>query len=367
MTDFRNFGNNNPLELGKQFWETWTDFAQQQAGKASAGGASPGMPNWHEGLELWSRLTGTSPSTDANHAVEQLTRHGQRMMQMMQSLATQVASGKPLNPADLAGNWKEMFGGGNPMLDTLGEISGSGARGWEQFTQSIEPVLAGLRGERNEILGMPAFGSGRERQERLQALLAAQVEHAETSAAYAALLAKASQDGMALFQDKLAERSEPGRQIDSARALYDLWVDAAEEAYSKEALSPDFRAAYGAMVNAQMRLKQRLHQEIDRQVGELGLPTRAELDGAHRKIHAMQRELRELRGLLRQMASAGGQAAASAVRSAPAKTARSAKASKQVANKSAKPASTHAAADAGGKAPSKRASKPASKRAAKRS
>ena len=41
----------------------------------------------------------------------------------------------------------------------------------------------------------------------------------------------------------------------SARALFDLWIDAAEEAYAQVALSPEFREVYGAYVNAQMRLR----------------------------------------------------------------------------------------------------------------
>jgi polyhydroxyalkanoate synthase subunit PhaE len=329
------FGVSDPMAFGRQVWDTWTEFAQQQAqaAKPAANGAAA-FPNWHEGLEFWSRLTGRAPGEEANHAVEQLTQHGQRMLQMMQSLATRGSGGKPVSAEEVVDAWKAMYAGGNPMLDTIKGIATEGARGWDNFARGLEPTLALLRDERNSWLGMPAFGVGRERQERMQAIAAAQQEYAERSAAYNALLAKASQEGLAVFESKLSERSEPGRQVDSMRALYDLWIDSAEEAYADVALSPEFRAAYGAMVNAQMRLKQRVQQELDHNLAELGMPNRAELDGAHRKIHAMQRELRDLREQVR--ALAGGSAAA---RSQPAARAPAPKPSpKQAAAKKSAPA-----------------------------
>ena len=63
-------------------------------------------------------------------------------------------------------------------------------------------------------------------------------------------MAKTSQDAYARFESKLAEREEPGRQLGSVRALFDLWVDAAEEAYAASALSLEYRKAYGELVNA---------------------------------------------------------------------------------------------------------------------
>jgi polyhydroxyalkanoate synthase subunit PhaE len=306
------FAPGNAMELGKQFWDAWTEFAQTQAGRAQGAAptfgfpgtpaGSPGaasMPNWHEGLELWSRLTGANASGDAANAIAQMTAHGQRMLQMMQAMANRSADGKTPDAADVASAWKDMLGGSNPMLDTLRGLSGQGAQGWEQMARGMAPMLSALREERDSWLGMPALGYNRERQQQHQAILQAQAEYGDHASAYAGLLARASERGFALFQLKLVERSEPGRQIETMRGLYDLWIDAAEEAYAEAALTPEFRKVYGAMVNAQMRVKQLVHREIDDKVGELGLPTRAELDGAHRKIHAMQRELRALRELVR--------------------------------------------------------------------
>jgi hypothetical protein len=98
-----------------------------------------------------------------------------------------------------------------------------------------------------------------------------------------------------LFESKLAEREEPGRQLKSARELFDLWIDAAEESYADIALSPEFRDAYGALVNAQMRLRAGVQKEVELAGAMLGMPTRTEIDAAHRKIAELERALRRMR------------------------------------------------------------------------
>jgi BMFP domain-containing protein YqiC len=98
-----------------------------------------------------------------------------------------------------------------------------------------------------------------------------------------------------VFEDKLRERAQPGQQLTSARALFDLWIDAAEEAYAEIALSPEFRSAYGALVNAQMRVRQGVQREVEQAAAQVGMPTRTEIDAAHRRIAELERALRRMR------------------------------------------------------------------------
>src|SRR3546814_9921672 len=74
-------------------------------------------------------------------------------------------------------------------------------------------------------------------------------DYQQCTQAYDALMQEATRDAFGLFEDKLAECEEPGRQIQSARALFDLWADAAEDAYAKIALSHEFREVYGKLVD----------------------------------------------------------------------------------------------------------------------
>jgi hypothetical protein len=134
----------------------------------------------------------------------------------------------------------------------------------------------------------------REHQEHQQKSAIAWVEYQEHMARYNALMLKASQRGFELFEGKLLEREQPGRQIESLRALYDLWVDAAEEGYAEIALSQEFREAYGAMVNAQMRVRSQVQQEVERIATDFGMPTRSEINSIGERLQALRREVRGL-------------------------------------------------------------------------
>ena len=107
-------------------------------------------------------------------------------------------------------------------------------------------------------MNLPAFGPMREHQEHYRDSALAWIDYQERLKRYNALMMKAARRGFELFEGKLSEREQPGRQIDSLRGLYDLWVDAAEEGYAEVALSGEFRDAYGALVNAQMRVRAQL-------------------------------------------------------------------------------------------------------------
>src|SRR5690606_9996916 len=103
-------------------------------------------------------------------------------------------------------------------------------------------------------------------------------------------------------------REEPGRQIETPRALFDLWIDAAEEAYAEIALSPEFRRAYADLVDAQMRVRAGLQGQVEQVCATLGMPTRTEVDAAHRLRVAVEG------GPGAAPAAAGGAAAKSSAR-----------------------------------------------------
>ncbi|MCK7593282.1 class III poly(R)-hydroxyalkanoic acid synthase subunit PhaE [Pseudomarimonas salicorniae] len=274
---------------GKQFWDSWTGLARDAMGADANSWSSPAA--------AFGRVMPESMS-DAGHAAQSMAEQGRQFMEFLQAAAGRMGAGEPLDAGKLAGMWRGALGEGNPMLDALRAVNGEGARGFEKAGQDLMELLEPMRRSIESQFQLPAFGYSRERQQHWQALQQAASDHARAQAEYNALLVKASQRGMERFENKLVERSEPGRQLDTARAVYDLWVDAAEEAYAEVAMSPDFRSAYGELVNTQMRLRQRVQAEAEQHAAQLGMPTRSEMDGTHRKLQQMSRELRALRAEL---------------------------------------------------------------------
>jgi hypothetical protein len=316
--------------LARQYLDLWGDALRGVAPQPAPG---MGMHGMRETLDAWMRQAGAQAGFAA--PLEHFNRQSSDWYAQMQQVAARFA-GRDHSAADVASAWREAFAGGHPFSGLLDGMRGPGLESVSQWMDAATPSLHGLRAETAAALRMPAFGFSREHQERLQALGLAQLRWQEAQRAYAALMAEISRDAMARFESKLAEREEPGRQIGSVRALFDVWVDAAEEAWAKAALSPEYRHAFGELVNAQMRQRAAAQVIGEQAAGLYGWPARSELDSAHRKIAELERALRRLqRGEGAQAPSAVDPSAAAAKAPAAKKpAARKSAASKSVASKS---------------------------------
>jgi len=278
--------------LSRQYWNSWQDMTREAAGSTAANNPT-GVP-WHEGFEQWARMFGGAGKQ--SETIERVLASARSFTAFAQSMIAAATAG------GAAPNWTEALregfkvpGGanlfGNPLAEALREISGQGVKSFEQMMQGLMPQFDPA-GEAKSWLRVPAFGFLREHQEHYQKMAVALLDYQQQTSRYNALIMKSSVRGFELFESKLAAREEPGRQIDSLRALYDLWVDAAEEAYAEIALSPEFREIYGALVNAQMRVRSQMQQEVERIATDFGMPTRSELDSIGQRLHDLRREVR---------------------------------------------------------------------------
>ena len=258
--------------------------------------------------EQWqSNLSGQSPQINAvgEAQIERLLSGLKSYFELLESLQSQLGG------ADVSEQWRSalvaVFAVGQPFTQAFGDAStlaGGGPQAWmDAFAQmQAQPQIGAT-----SLLGVPAFGFAREHQQRAQQLTRNLLDYREQMQRYNLLLARAGKLGAAKFETKLAERTEPGRQVESLRALYDLWVDAAEEGFQEVALSPEWREVYGALVNAQMRVRAGVQQQVENAARELGMPTRSEVDTLGKRLHDLRRQVRQLESRL---AAADGPAGA---------------------------------------------------------
>ncbi len=286
----------NPWQaLARQYAAAWQELARGAAGTA-AGAGTP----WPQGLEQWSRLF-ASGSGPQGETLERMIDSAKSYGAFLQ--AALAAVGKPADAG--AKSWADAFARGFPEDAATAAFTHPLVQAWQHLAQQRADGFAPFVGlfnamrqpgtaseEAKSWLSLPAFGLLREHQEHYQKSAVAWIDYQEQMKRYNALMLKAAQRGFELFEGKLAEREQPGRQIDSLRALYDLWVDAAEEGYAEIALSIDFREAYAALVNAQMRVRSQVQQELERVATDLGMPTRSELNSIGERLQALRREVR---------------------------------------------------------------------------
>lgn len=259
--------------LAQQSWDTWTRQFQQQPA------ANPFAP----------------PPVQAtgNDTLERTLAGLKGYFDWMQSAASSGVASRPSN--DWQQQLQQMFGGhAQPFAQAFGGIDSAGAQSfakqWQAWSQAAQRSgfgdMPGAHGP------TPAFGMDREQQMQQQELGMALLASMQASVKYQELIQRANTQGMQRLQERLVEHAAPGRQVESMKGLYDLWVDASEEAYAGIALSEEFRDAYGEMVNTQMRVRQLQQKQTEQMCQQLGVPTRSEVSSLGERLQALRREFR---------------------------------------------------------------------------
>ncbi len=272
----------------KRSWEAWLQAMGQGEGLSSSG-----FP-WREGIEQWTRLVGADAAPQVQELGARFQQQAGDWLGLMQQVAGRFA-GRDSSAGEVAGAWREAVEGqGDAMVRwMLDAARGGNALGDQPWLRNFVHALQSGFGEA-DWLNAPAFGPAREHQARWQALLRAQREHQGRMDAYVASIRGVLDDAFRRFEAKLAEHEAPGSQLTSARAMFDLWIDAAEEAYATVAMSEDFQRLYADLANTQMRLRAATRQELERACELMGVPTRTEMDAAHRRIAELERGMRRM-------------------------------------------------------------------------
>ncbi|MQP74643.1 class III poly(R)-hydroxyalkanoic acid synthase subunit PhaE [Stenotrophomonas sp. MYb238] len=330
----------------KRSWEAWLQ-AMGQGGAAAAGD----LPPWREGIEQWARLVGADAAPQVQELGARFQQQAGDWLGTMQQVAARFA-GRDTSAGEVAGAWREAVQGqGDAMLRwMLDAAKGGNALGDQPWIRSFAQALQSGFGEA-DWLNAPAFGPGREHQVRWQALLRTQREYQARMDAYVESIRGVLDDAFRRFEAKLAGHDAPGSQLTSARAMFDLWIDAAEEAYAAVAMSEDFQRIYADLANTQMRLRAATRQELERACELMGVPTRTEMDAAHRRIAELERWVRRMAAGRAEPAPAPGtRAAGKAEKKQPASAPKAKTAAKPGKTAAKKAASRPAAPRRGGKA-----------------
>lgn len=280
--------------VAQQYWSLWGD-ALRQVGAAPAMPMPGAAPGWQQTVDWWAQLV-PGGQAQVDEAVGRFQRQASQWFGQMQQVAAQF-TGRDHDATDIGRAWRSALGmadpmpAHNPFADIFRSMQG-GAHGLDGWIQQLRPWLENLQRDGDRWLHVPTFGLTREHQERWQHLAQAFQDYQQRVAEYDQLMLQVAQDAFVRFERKLEAHAEPGRQLQNARALFDLWIDAAEEAYAQVALSEDFRHAFGSLANAQARLRLGVQREVEQVCTLFGMPTRTEVDSAHRKIVELERALR---------------------------------------------------------------------------
>lgn len=239
---------------------------------------------------------------------------------LLESMAAQAAAffalGRHLSPAttdSAATDWATLLPDvltPDAAVDAHGAVPGPWRIGWWQApllgmsggaatasagdaTGAEQMAGADLGELLRKLAALPPLGPGRERQQAMQALTQAMGDYVAALNTYAAQWNIITEQALRRLETRVAELSDD-EYPRTLRAIYDLWVDANEAVYAEHALGDAYVQAFADLLNTFFVLRGRARSIADQLAGDLGLPTRRELNALHRDNHARRQRERQL-------------------------------------------------------------------------
>ena len=229
---------------------------------------------------------------DVNSSAEEWKKNLQAQMEQMK-FAFETGQG------EMASFWtqpmeafKDAWGneGFNPqsLFDSTAWEGFSPKQGFEMFTQPMQQ-------EWDKLIDAPGVGPDREAQESFKQNVRLWMNYQEALTNYNTALQRVGKETIERLTEKLMELSEKDEKIESMRAVYDLWVDCAEEAYADFAMSEEYQDVYAGLINSMMGIKQAYRDRVNKTAKAMGLPTQAGFDTVLKRMQEMRRELRSMK------------------------------------------------------------------------
>ncbi len=228
-------------------------------------------------FDWWWRLLRVPGPASAPQPLERLIEQGRAFLRFGEELTTALLAGSDIRGTDA---WAHTF---KAVTDQ-----------WQSaFTQPAAP--AGARAHAERLLDLPGLGYTRQWQEQWQKLGRLTLDYHQAWEAYAAAFRPLAADALERLQRRLADRAGRGEPVSTLRELYDLWVDASEEAYLELVSTDAYARVHGRITNALMALKSHARTMMDDAAGAAGLPTRAGFDTLQQRHQELRREVASLR------------------------------------------------------------------------
>lgn len=303
------------FDNSKQYWDGWFE-AQRKAMDEQVKKFSGLQGQWGQFFTQWQNMLGgreTQPGADAFRLF--FVKAGESYINMMEQFYQ--AAGQSRAPEDATKDWlsamqkffeTSLMSVSQPSdpaafyKNTMESMTNAGPAFW---TTAFKNPFLGQKWDHNPTgylfdpfgfyASLPGIGYTREKQEHFNKLYRQFIEYEGAMRRYNSEMIKVGLQALHEFQNYLKRPPEESPPLTSLKEIYVKWVDVCEEVYAEYALSDEYTQMYGEVVNALMAFKKQLHIIADDTFEQLNLPTRAEVDSLHKRVHELRRENIELR------------------------------------------------------------------------
>jgi class III poly(R)-hydroxyalkanoic acid synthase PhaE subunit len=153
------------------------------------------------------------------------------------------------------------------------------------------------------LVASPNLGIARDFSRKLQEGFDAWVTYQMAYAEYSTVLSEIWDEAFNKFTQDLLAKAEADEQITSVRELTLLWTRGAEQVFTENFRSEAYVLAQGKVLNASMNYRLHEREIIEAFLKTYDLPTRSELDEAHRRIYELNREVKALKKMVKQLSA----------------------------------------------------------------
>ncbi len=145
------------------------------------------------------------------------------------------------------------------------------------------------------LAGSPNLGLTRELNQKMQQGFDAWVVWHLANVEYHGILTEIWDQAFEKFGQDIIAQAEQNQTTDSVRDLILLWTRGAEQVFTDAFRSEKYVLAQGKLLSASMTYRQREREIVEVFLRMYDLPTRSELDEAHRRIYELRKEVKQLR------------------------------------------------------------------------
>jgi class III poly(R)-hydroxyalkanoic acid synthase PhaE subunit len=308
MTD-STFWNEDWMKTQQKYWENWTEMSRKAMGleKPVKSPLESAMDHWWQGV-----APGT---TDLNQDfMNKMMEQSKSFFRMAEHFYQNAGEGQNwLDAANrtitdlqtmFSGNMENMFNGaesaGDDALHKMMAFWEMPFDNWQRMISSLSLVPGDLL--RNmphndgieRFLSAPGLGYMREEEGQYKQLIQRVISYQRALSEYMRFFSNLGMLSANRLRDKVQALADEGKQIDSARSFYDLWVSSSEEVYGEQVMTPEYAKIHGKLVNALMAVKQKLGHLVDETLGGLNMPTRRELRTLQDRLQDSRREYKTL-------------------------------------------------------------------------
>lgn len=246
------------LVAQRDFWERWGT-------QAKASNERRAENPWEAALDQWWKSVAPAAPELMQELLGKTVAQAKQLFQMAEVFAQRSDD-------------KESFDWQSAIQQTFGDLRGIIAG----ITGTMNPVPEDMLGDASidnsaaylqRLFAFPGLGVGHRSQAQQKDMIARLIEYQKARMAYERFFVDLGNLAVSRLQEKIAEVESQGGRIESARMLYDLWVDASESVYAEQVMTSDYVKLYGELINSQMAVKLQMRTMLDDSFTALGMPT----------------------------------------------------------------------------------------------